>query len=100
MTSTGGHLLGLVTVKDVLRHEAAVEHSHSLLSDDPAYDPEGDRERGLEDVLEEAWIWMGGLLGGRRTQGTPLGPGGGEEREAFGYELDEREMGRERGGDR
>jgi hypothetical protein len=92
VTSTGGHLLGLVTVKDVLRHEAAVEHSHSLATDDPVYDPDGERERGLEGVLEEAWIWGVGLFGGRQAQGTPIG----EEREAFGYELDERNAGHER----
>lgn len=97
MTSTGGHLLGLVTVKDVLRHEAAVEHSNSLQADDPSYDPEGERERGLEGVLEEAWIWVGGLLGGRRrSQDLPVA----QEREAFGYELDERDVARAGAGDR
>jgi chloride channel 3/4/5 len=56
-----GQLLGLVTVKDVLRHEAAVEHAHRTRQQqvvapdwrDGLWNME-ENAAGLEVVLEEA----------------------------------------------
>lgn len=73
-----GKLVGLVTVKDVLRHEAALEHKHSQTSSSapspltPNGAPANWRERmwsdedaaGLEVVLEEAFSRMQ-VIGGR-----------------------------------
>ncbi|KAL7411300.1 hypothetical protein BDY24DRAFT_443200 [Mrakia frigida] len=65
-----GRLLGLVTVKDVLRHEAAVEHEQEQEISPSNWEEGRWEERvGLEGVLEEAWTFATGLFSSRRGGG-------------------------------
>lgn len=92
-----------MTVKDVLRHEAVLEHEQDASAN--AWEERRWEERvGLEGVLEEAWTWATGLFScGVRagsisnrlvplTPTMPDTPGRGSEQHAaaFSYELDDR----------
>ncbi|CEL60646.1 putative chloride channel protein UM03490-D OS=Ustilago maydis (strain 521 / FGSC 9021) GN=UM11084,2 PE=3 SV=1 [Rhizoctonia solani AG-1 IB] len=50
-----GSLVGLITVKDVLRFMASREHAHSTTGS--VWDNPGE----LDALLEEAWLWAGNL---------------------------------------
>jgi hypothetical protein len=51
-----------VTVKDVLRHEATMEHEHDAASPTAWEERQWEERVGLEGVLEEAWDWASGLF--------------------------------------
>lgn len=57
-----GKLVGLVTVKDVLRHEATREHEHDAASPTAWEERQWEERVGLEGVLEEAWDWATSLF--------------------------------------
>lgn len=105
LVSREGALVGLVTVKDVLRHEASQEHAHRLASlsaqptpthpgphtrgsslesangwaDSWAAVEEDQGGRGLEIALEEGWGWvrLNGLRAWNVVAGGVRGRGGG-----------------------
>ncbi|CDZ97087.1 voltage-gated chloride channel [Phaffia rhodozyma] len=87
-----GRLAGLVTVKDVLYHEAEMEHEQA--SRLPEEQHAEDRV-GLEGVLDEAWLWASNLFNFSSLSSStgPNGPGeldpGRMESSAFEYELNE-----------
>ena len=115
LVSQEGQLVGLVTVKDVLRHEVAVEHREAKSSAAPSHsrndslnssngwhdswagmDSGEEGTNGLEVVLEEAFAWarirgsrvynlIEGLL--RRASGRSRESGGQEA--AFEFEMAE-----------
>lgn len=83
-----GRLVGLVTVKDVLRHETEIEQEHAA----HLLEEQGVEERvGLEGVLDEAWLWVTGLFSSaRRGDGPGELDAGRRETSAFDYELADR----------
>ena len=114
LVSQEGHLVGLVTVKDVLRHEAFTHHNRSSQPKAPGHtrqdsqsswngwgenwheqeDVDGVRGNGLEYALEAGLSWVkirtAGLVGmlGRGRIGRRRDPTGGVDA-AYDYELSE-----------
>lgn len=50
-----GRLQGLITVKDVLRFSASLEHAHE------ATETWDDYRGSLNTLLEESWVWTSDL---------------------------------------
>jgi hypothetical protein len=77
-----------VTVKDVLRHEATMEHEHDAASPTAWEERQWEERVGLEGVLEEAWDWASGLF----RFGRPRSPMSAQAiPEASDYELADRD---------
>ena len=111
-----GQLVGLVTVKDVLRHEAAIHHretqtsptssrsrGHRPMGSDMTdqewerWGAEENRGNGLEVMLEEVYSWVSSrgsrvynILYStvRGSSGSALGSGRGGREVGFEYELE------------
>lgn len=74
LVANEGHLVGLVTVKDVLRYEAQVEHLHTLSTSVPgsATIP---REQQYHTRIDSGASWA---AGGTSGNWVPVGGGPGE----------------------
>lgn len=109
LVGSEGRLVGLVTVKDVLRHEASEHHQKSrghsrnistdsangwhdswIADEDGADVVDNDRGHGLEIVLEEAYGWF--IVMSARVNNVVNGwrgrRGNQTEAQAYEYELD------------
>lgn len=112
LVAHGGRLVGLVTVKDVLRHEAKQHHkdlqtppssarsrTHRPISSNTSEEEwdnwEDTRGRGLEFLLEEGYTWLRvrgsrlyNILYSRFRGGSQNGMGGIGTGSGFDYELE------------